>query len=68
MAQPPPPPPITQGVGGGVVQTILSQYYNADVYQAIPKTFKAQFMKKLSNTEAELKKSIAYIKKTVCGI
>ena len=28
-------------------------------------TFEAQFMKKLSNTEAELKKSVAY-KKSVC--
>ena len=28
-------------------------------------TFKAQFIKKLSNTEAELKKSVAYKKKRV---
>ena len=28
-------------------------------------TFKAQFMKKLSNTEAEMKKSFAYKKKLV---
>ena len=27
-------------------------------------TFEAQFIKKLSNTEAELKKSVAYEKKT----
>ena len=36
------------------------------MYQATPKQhFKAQFMKKFSNTEAELKKSVAYKKKCV---
>ena len=29
-------------------------------------TFEAQFIKKLSNAEAELKKSVAYVKKSVC--
>ena len=30
-------------------------------------TFEAEFMKKLSNIEAELKKNVAYQKKNVCS-
>ena len=40
----------------------MSQYDDAYMYEA---TFEAQYMKKLGNTEAELKKSIAYSEKTV---
>ena len=38
----------------------MSQYDNTNMYQA---TFEATFMEKLSNTEAELKKSIGYKKR-----
>ena len=42
----------------------MSQYHNAYfVLSNIKATFEAQFMKKLSNTEAELKKRVAYRKK-----
>ena len=46
----------------------MSQYYGADIYEVTPKASEVQFMEKLGNTDAELKKSIAYIKKPVCGI
>ena len=37
----------------------MSQYNDASMYSA---TFEAQFIEKLSNTETELKKSVAYKK------
>ena len=42
----------------------VSQYNDAYIYviSNTQATFEAQFMKKLSNTEAELRKSIAYKK------
>ena len=43
----------------------MSQFDNANMYQA---TFEATFMKKLSNTEAELRKSIAYKKDCISDV
>ena len=39
----------------------MSEYDNAYALSNTKATFEVQFMKKLSNTEAELKKSVAYI-------
>ena len=42
----------------------MSQYNDGYVLSNTWATFEAQFMKKFSNTEADLKKSVAY--KSVC--
>ena len=49
-----------------MILTIVSQYDNAYMYEPTPKAiFEADFMKKLSNTEVELKKSFAYKKRVL---
>ena len=48
-----------------IININLSQYNDGYLYQAIPKQhFQAQFMKKLSSTEAELNKGLLI--KTAC--
>ena len=44
---------------------ILICLYQATLEATFEATFEAQFMKKLNNTEAELKNSVAYKKKRV---